>query len=137
MFGGTKINIVPDYAELEVDFRLIPEQKHDLLIKNLNGIKSDSCKVEVDILKRDPSLQTDLNHPFIQNLSKISNKKCIGLSYATDAVNFVSPDKPIPFIIFGPGDPSVVHKINEYISIEQVFKATELLTKALLNTYNK
>ena len=135
IYGGTKINIVPDYTELEVDFRLIPEENHESVIKKLNGIKSNSCKIEVEILRRNPSLQTNLNHQFIQNLREISNRKCIGLSYATDAVNFVRKNDPIPFIIFGPGDPNIVHKINEWISLEQVFKATELLTKALLITY--
>jgi len=133
--GGTKINVVPDYSKLEVDFRLIPEQNHETVISKLNKIKLESCKVEVEILKREPSLQSDLNHPFVQNLRKISKAKCIGLSYATDAVNFVAPNDPIPFIIFGPGNPNVVHKINEWISLDQVFQATELLTKALLKTY--
>jgi len=49
----------------------------------------------------------------------------------------VNPNDPIPFIIFGPGNPNIVHKTNEWIFIEQVFVATELLTKALLKTYIK
>jgi len=44
---------------------------------------------------------------------------------------------PIPFIIFGPGDPNNIHKIDEYIELEQVFQATEYLTNALLQTYSK
>ena len=137
IFGGTKINVVPDYTELEVDFRLIPEQSHENMINKLNNIKSEPCKIEVEISKKHPSLQSDINHPFIQNLRKFSNTKCIGLPYATDAVNFVNSYDTIPFVIFGPGNPNIVHKINEYISIEQVFQATELLTKALLKTYLK
>ncbi|MBW2978350.1 M20/M25/M40 family metallo-hydrolase, partial [Candidatus Woesearchaeota archaeon] len=133
--GGTKINIVPDYVELEVDYRLIPEQDHEIVINKLNNIKSESCKVEVEIIKRHPSLQSDLNHQFIQNLKKISKMKCIGLSYATDAVNFVDQHNPIPFVIFGPGNPNIVHKIDEWISLEQVFQATEFITKTLLKTY--
>ncbi len=137
IMGGTKINIVPDYSELEIDFRLIPEQHSENVINKLKAIKSESCKVEVEILKRDSSLQSDISHPFIQNLRTISNAKFIGLSYATDAVNFVNPNNPIPFIIFGPGNPNIIHKVDEWISIEQVFKAIELLTKAFLKTYTK
>ncbi|MFW9901789.1 MAG: M20 family metallopeptidase [Candidatus Thorarchaeota archaeon] len=133
--GGSKINIVPDFLELEVDFRLIPEQNHENLINKLKKIKSKSCRIELEIAKSNSSLQSDWNDHFIQNLRKISNTKCIGLSYATDAVNYVDPTNPIPFIIFGPGSPDVVHKINEWIALDQVFKATELLTRALLNTY--
>ncbi len=44
---------------------------------------------------------------------------------------------PIPFLIYGPGNPNDVHKINESISLEQVYKATEYLNEALLKTYFK
>ena len=135
--GGTKINVVPDYAQLEVDFRLIPEQRHENIINKLNSIKSEYCKIEVDILKNSPALQTDLNHLFIQNLRKIANSEYIGLSYATDAVNYVSSNKSIPFVIFGPGNPTNIHKENEWVSLNQVFKSTEYLNEALLKTYFK
>ncbi len=133
--GGTKINVVPDYAQLEVDFRLIPEQSHENIINKLKSIKSKYCKIEVDILKDSPALETDLNHFFIQNLGKITKSEYIGLSYATDAVNYVSSNKSLPFVIFGPGNPTNIHNENEWASLEQVFQATEFLTEALLETF--
>ena len=39
--GGTKINIVPDYTELEIDFRLIPEQNPEFILNKLKHIKPD------------------------------------------------------------------------------------------------
>ena len=133
--GGTKINVVPDYAQLEADFRIIPEQRHENVINKINSIKSEYCKIEVDIVKNSPALQTDLNHLFIQNLKKVTNSEYIGLSYATDAVNYVSSNKSIPFVIFGPGNPTIIHKENECVSLKQVFQASELLIKALLETF--
>lgn len=133
--GGTKINIVPDYSELEVDFRVIPEQKQETILNKLKSINLGSCSIELEILKSHPPLQTDFNHPFIRNLEIISNSKYIGLSYATDIVNFVDPNNPIPFIIFGPGNPNVTHKLNESVSLEDIFRATEILINALLETY--
>ncbi len=44
---------------------------------------------------------------------------------------------PIPFTIFGPGVPSNIHKIDEFIELEQVVQITEYLTNALLQTYKK
>ncbi len=137
IIGGTKINIVPDYSELEVDFRLIPEQQQEALINKLKLIESESCSIELEITKDHPALQSDLNYPFIKNLEKISNSKYIGLSYATDAAQYVDPNNPIPFVIFGPGNPNSIHKINECVSLENVYKATELLTNALLQTFIK
>jgi succinyl-diaminopimelate desuccinylase len=133
--GGTKINIVPDYSELEVDFRLIPEIQQDNLINKLKLLQSDFCNIEIDIMKDHPALQTDKDNLFIKNLKKLANTKFIGLPYATDAAYYVDPNKSIPFVIFGPGDPNIIHKTNEWVSLENVFKATELLTEAILQTF--
>ncbi|MFW9819193.1 MAG: M20 family metallopeptidase [Candidatus Thorarchaeota archaeon] len=135
--GGTKINVVPDYSELEVDFRLIPEILQESVINKLKLLKSKSCNINIEIMKDHPALQTDKYHPFIKNLKKLANSKYIGLSYATDAAYYVDPNNPFPFVIFGPGNPNIIHKINEYISVENIFKATELLTNALIQTFGK
>ena len=68
---------------------------------------------------------------------EFSKSKVIGLPYATEAAVLLGSKNTIPFVIYGPGDPAVVHKENEYVKIKDVYKATELLTKALLQTYIK
>lgn len=135
IIGGTKINVVPDYSELEVDFRLIPEQQQETVINKLKSLKTESCNIELEIMKDHPALQTDLNDPFVKNLKKFANTKYIGLSYATDAVYYINPNNPIPFVIFGPGNPNIIHKIDEWVSLDYIFKATELLTDALIQTF--
>ncbi|MHA2398073.1 MAG: M20 family metallopeptidase [Promethearchaeota archaeon] len=133
--GGTKINVVPDYAEMELDYRVIPEQSPEALINKLKAIKLDPFQLEFDLKNNLPALQTNSNHSFIKNLRSIENAELTGLSYATDAAKFISPDNPIPFVIYGPGNPSEAHKINESIPIHQIFKATEILSGALVKTY--
>jgi succinyl-diaminopimelate desuccinylase len=135
--GGTKINIVPDYAELEIDFRLIPEQKHDTVIDNLRKVQLKPYSIDVEITNSLNSLITDINHPFVQNLKKITNSEYIGLPYATDACKYISPTNFIPFVIFGPGNPNIIHKINEYVLIDNILKATELLINALIQTFGE
>jgi succinyl-diaminopimelate desuccinylase len=134
--GGNKINIVPDYTELEIDFRIIPEQNVGDLIHNLKKIDIEPFEMDIEILNNLPALQSDSRHPFIKNLKKLSNAELIGLPYATDAAKFITLKNPVPFVIYGPGNPNNVHKINESISLEQVFVATEMLTNALLETYS-
>ncbi len=136
--GGTAINIIPDQVILDLDYRLIPEQDQKLLIKNLNNLqKSELLPINMEILKELPALMTDSNHLFIQNIKEISKNEIVGLSYATDAAHFIKSKNPIPFVIYGPGDPRNIHKTDEYIEIEQIFKAIEHLTTALLRTYLK
>jgi len=133
--GGNKINVVPDYTELEIDFRIIPEQNVGDLINKLKMIDPEPYKMDIEIVNNLPALQSDSKHLFIRNLKRISNMELIGLPYATDLAKFITPDNPVPFVIYGPGNPNDVHKINESISLNQIFLATEFLTDALLETY--
>lgn len=135
--GGDTINIVPDKTTLEVDYRLIPEQELGNLSKSLKSIEIPPYNLEIKITHTLPALQTKTTHPFIQNLLEFSKSKVIGLPYATDAAALLKPKTSVPFVIYGPGDPAVVHKENEYVKIDDVYKATEFLTKALLQTYVK
>ncbi|MFX0074994.1 MAG: M20 family metallopeptidase [Candidatus Hermodarchaeota archaeon] len=135
--GGIANNIVPDKTVLSVDYRYIPEQDFSKLSENLRAVDGSPCNVEVKITHTLPALQTDMRNPFIQNLKAISGKKIIGLPYATDAAVLVQKKNPVPFVIYGPGDPSVIHKPDEHIKIEDVIKSKEFLSQALLHTFSK
>jgi len=133
--GGTKINVVPDYAEMELDFRIVPEQSPESLITKIKALKLDPFRLEFVLKNNLPALQTSSNHIFIKNLRSYGNVELVGLPYATDAAKFINPDDPIQFVIYGPGNPSEAHKINESITLHQVFKAAEFLSGALAKTY--
>lgn len=134
--GGTVINVVPDKTELELDFRLIPEHNPNSIIEKIKNLNISPCTLDFKILKKLPTIQSDINIPFIQKLKNFSGGQLIGLPYATDGANFINPDNPIPFVIFGPGDPSIAHTVNEYIEINSVLRSTDVLTRALLETYS-
>jgi succinyl-diaminopimelate desuccinylase len=133
--GGIANNIVPEKTILSVDYRYIPEQDYMKLNENIRAIDASPCRSEVKITHTLPAIQTDTGNLFIQNLKKINGKEFIGLPYATDAGVLVQIKNPVPFVIYGPGDPGVIHKPNEYIEIGDVLKATEILSQTILKTY--
>lgn len=133
--GGIAYNIVPDKTVLSIDYRYIPEQDYTRLNKKLRMLNAPPCKIEVKITLTLPALQTNAQLPFIQNLKTINRKEIIGLPYATDAGVLVQKKNSVPFVIYGPGDPGVIHKPDEYIILEDISKATEDLTQALIQTY--
>jgi succinyl-diaminopimelate desuccinylase len=133
--GGIANNIVPDKTVLSVDYRYIPEQDYSKLYQNLRDINASPCRLEVKVTHTLPALQTKMRIPFIENLKTISGRKFIGLPYATDAAVLVQKKNPVPFIIYGPGDPRVVHRQDEHIKIEDVIQSKQYLTQALLQTF--
>ena len=133
--GGVAHNIVPDKTILSVDYRYIPEQDFARLNAKLHSINASPCKIEVKITHTLPALQTDVGIPFIQNLKKINGKEIMGFPYATDAGVLIQKKNAVPFVIYGPGDPGVIHKPDEYITVEDVIKSTEYLSQALIQTY--
>jgi succinyl-diaminopimelate desuccinylase len=133
--GGVAHNIVPEKTIMSIDYRLIPEQDTKILMYNLRKIDLAPYNLKAKVTHTLPAMQTDTNHSFLQNLKKLTNSEFIGLPYATDTAVLIQPKNSIPFLIYGPGNPEVVHKENEHILLEDIFKSIELLTKTLLKSY--
>ncbi len=135
--GGTAMNVVPDKTSLKLDYRFIPEQDPNQIIQNLKNINISPCSLEVRDFVSLPGPQADINHQFVQNLKNISKTDLIGLPCATEAAVYVNKRRPIPYVIFGPGETEIAHVADEHVSLSKLFKSTEFLTEALVKTYLK
>ncbi|HUT82437.1 MAG TPA: M20 family metallopeptidase [Candidatus Bathyarchaeia archaeon] len=145
--GGTKINIVPEDCFFDCDYRLIPEidkNEFDKEIANLLEEISSNQKFAIshEIIHTIPALSTSKNDPLVQSFlkwSQIITKKesaPIGLTYGTDAAALIPP-QDIPFIIFGGGLPSVLHQANEYVHLDDLVKASQIITAGIMAAYQK
>ncbi|MFX0115736.1 MAG: M20 family metallopeptidase [Candidatus Hodarchaeota archaeon] len=135
--GGTKVNVVPDSCSAELDFRFGPSfspETIEKIVRTACNTVEEPWKGEYKVLFSIPALGTKKSHPFIQNLSKELEKlgqkpQITGLTYATDAAILI-PVWKVPFLIFGPGNQSVLHIADEWVS----FKETKTATQVLCNT---
>ena len=133
--GGTKINVVPNNVEIELDFRLVPEEDQDLVLQKLKELKPEKGTYEIEIIQNLPALISSKS-TFVSNLCKLTGTSTVGLSYGTDAAKLLK-NTNIPFVIFGPGDNTVIHQDNEYVPISQVLQIKQFITQALLETYGQ
>ena len=64
---------------------------------------------------------------FFDIVSRITGKKpsAKGVGYFTDAAKFV-PALGAPFIICGPGNPKLNHKVDEWVEIEKMVESTRI-----------
>ncbi|MBN1327935.1 MAG: M20 family metallopeptidase [Candidatus Heimdallarchaeota archaeon] len=145
--GGTKINVVPEDCSFDCDYRLVPGvawSEFNLEIINLLKEISSNQKFTIshELIHTIPALSTSKDNPLVQSLLKwsqtITMKESapIGLTYGTDAAALIPP-QDIPFIIIGGGHPSVLHQANEYVHLNDLVKASKIITAGIIDVYQE
>ena len=104
--GGTEINSVPDFCEFLLDFRTINKEIESKIEEKIEVLQ----KKYVANIKKLNKISAFFNK------SNISNKTC---NFITEA-SFIQSN----CIILGAG-PVTAHEINEYISINSLYKLVE------------
>jgi succinyl-diaminopimelate desuccinylase len=109
--GGSKVNMVADRCEIEVDRRTIPGETTDEVVAELEAALSEA-RNDVPV-----GLLSEAREAFGIETSEI------GYAGATDA-RFLINQGRIPTIVFGPGDVLLAHTTGEYVRVEQLVQAT-------------
>jgi acetylornithine deacetylase/succinyl-diaminopimelate desuccinylase-like protein len=134
--GGVSVNTVPDLCEIEIDRRLLPDEDpieaRDHALQYLADANLAHEAIEHDRSFMAATGMSDAgNDPLAELLLKAAaecgtaNQK-IGAAYATDAVHL---SKTVPAtVVFGPGSIEQAHTKDEWIAIEQLEKAAEILS---------
>ena len=76
--GGTKINVIPDHVDLEVDIRTLPGQTSDdvlAMLREALGDLADSVEVHAD---DDPATESPIDTPLWDTLARVSSRLCAG-----------------------------------------------------------
>ncbi|RZI03905.1 ArgE/DapE family deacylase [Staphylococcus condimenti] len=150
--GGSQVNSIPDYAEAEFNVRTIPEADNDSYQKLFEQIAKN---VKVDAPDSDLNIDTYMSRPPVftkgdnrlvdiaQSLSKkylgkeVPKKASPGVTDASDLV--VDKGEDFLFIMFGPGETSQAHVIDEYVNKEDYLNFIDLFEDLLTEylDYNK
>lgn len=122
--GGTRPNIVPDRAEVQIDIRQTPSLYNSggafALLKQ--SILELGLDLEISYAHENPPMETDPTHPMIQKLlATDSHTRCIGAPWFSDAAHLSAGG--IPSICMGPGSIDQAHTHNEFIELSQVDEA--------------
>ena len=135
--GGTKINIVPERCEIEVDRRMLPSEKKEGVLREI--------KESLDSLQlQDPSFQYQMEEIDFAEPSEIDPEdeivkisveaigevrgerpKIKGFSGFTDA-RFYIKECRIPTLILGPGGVDQSHTTNESVEVDALVKAAQI-----------
>jgi succinyl-diaminopimelate desuccinylase len=141
--GGTKINVIPDRCEIEVDRRILPGEEREEVVR---GIKEalDSLQPqdhsfqyrmeEIDFAEPseiDP--EEEIVKIGLEAIQEVRGErpKIKGFSGFTDARFYINQCR-IPTLILGPGGVDQSHTANESVEVDALVQATHIYGLILL-----
>ena len=136
--GGVQVNIVPNYSEIQLDFRVISEEDKEKVIELVRKTgeeiaKKHKVRFTEEIFNYHSPIFTSSDNPYVKKfLQAAGMKEVIVTKYCTDGATII-PEKKMPFIIFGPGDIAQAHQNDEYIELESLYRAVKTFINFLKN----
>jgi acetylornithine deacetylase len=132
--GGTSVNTVPDRCRVEIDRRLLPGEDaasahHHFqawLADRLPGIRHDCPQPFLS----GPPLGSAGSEEIVQRLgaaidSVQGSHQVVAVPYGTDAGPLAQAG--VPAVVFGPGDIARAHTCDEWVPLDEVERASEVL----------
>ena len=133
--GGSQPNIVPDVSEADLDRRTLPGESFTTISREIGEVlKKRGLKARLTNVKgyTCPAMETDPTLPMVQQLMRtVRQTKPLGVDYYCDAANIAATG--VPAIVWGPGDIAQAHTADEWISIRQLERGMDVLTRFLLS----
>lgn len=135
--SGVQVNIVPNYSEIQLDFRVISEEDKEIaveLVRKTGEEIAKKCKVRFkqEVFNYHPPIFTSPDNSYVKEFIQTAGVKEVNIiKYCTDGATII-PIKKMPFIIFGPGDIAQAHQNDEYIELESLYRAVDTFVKFLI-----
>ena len=133
--GGSQPNIVPDVCEADLDRRTLPGESFTKISREIGEVlKKRGLKARLTNVKgyTCPAMETDPTLPMVQQLMRtVRQTKPLGVDYYCDAANIATTG--VPAIVWGPGDIAQAHTADEWISIRQLERGMDVLSRFLLS----
>ena len=127
--GGTRPNIVPDFAEAEIDIRMTPSLMEAGGGRELTTAFIEEMKLPLKLTKshENPPMETAESNPYIQSmLSAWPSSRCVGAPWFSDAAHLSKGG--IPSICVGPGSIDQAHTKDEFILVEDLEQGVQFFS---------
>ncbi len=141
--AGLQVNIIPNFAELWWEMRVLPSENYQTYLDKLN-IFTDKCNQELQLRDENCRIIHELsnitqglaaeNQSVAENyLKQLSGENAsYAAAYATEAGHFQA--KGASTVIIGPGRIDEAHRPNEYIAISQIALCLNMLDKLIMQS---
>lgn len=133
--GGKAKNVIPGQMTLTLEWRPLPNQPVELVLEKVRAL-IDECKAEepgfiatITPLRLDRGFDTAPNEDVVTWLAKESGRSPDTVSFGTEGPQLAALGA-VP-VVFGPGDIRVAHQTGEFVPVDELHRAAEILTAAV------
>jgi acetylornithine deacetylase len=144
--GGIGMSTYPDKCILRVERRTIPGESAEKSLSELNQVcdrvraRRPELNATVRLIAAQEPSDVAVDAPVVKSLIHALAAENLptpieGLSAWTDAALLNAAG--IPAVCFGPGDIALAHSAEEFVSVDEIEKATRVLTRVALEWMEK
>lgn len=133
--GGTSVNTVPDFCRIEIDRRIIPGEDPAAAPAQLQAFLQGEAGIDFPFQCHEPWMAKGALSPvgseaLVARLGAVidaarGSHRVMAVPYGTDASTLA--DAGIPSVVFGPGDIARAHTCDEWVPLDEVEQASEVL----------
>jgi acetylornithine deacetylase len=132
--GGLSVNTVPDRCTIEIDRRLLPDESpaeaYQQIQQYVAARLGELTPIHDPPFLTSPGLPSGPNQAVAERLSRAARQQgarghCLGVPFGTDAGPLAAAG--VPAVVFGPGSIQQAHTKDEWIDIEQLQRAVDIL----------
>lgn len=143
MNGGKQVNSIPNFASLQGNIRSIPEFSNDDIIKVLQDTvdelnKNQPYKLNLTIDYNKLSVKANKQSELIKVIQQQFDEPLplIGIGATTDTAEFIKSSNSFDFVVFGPGESTLPHQVNEYVDIDNYLDMIDKYKQIMLTYLN-
>ncbi|WP_072687994.1 succinyl-diaminopimelate desuccinylase [Rhodococcus marinonascens] len=126
--GGVAGNVVPDAAEVDVNFRFAPDRSIEQAVDHVRGVFA-GLELGFEVTDLSPGALPGLGDPAAATLIEAAGGQFRAKYGWTDVSRFSALG--IAAVNYGPGDPNLAHKRDEHVPVQQITDVATVLRSYL------
>lgn len=141
LHGGTALNVIPHECAFDFEFRHLPGDDPERLLREFRDHVGDKLEPEmravhaasgftIEPLSDIPMLDTGPEAEVVELAQELAGDRDFGkVSFATEGSQFQRAG--IPTVVCGPGSIAHAHKPNEYVTLDQLSRCETFLRRLM------
>jgi len=133
--GGTAKNVVAGECGFTLEWRSIPGQQSDHVLKLVQQAAVDlqredpNFACEINAARADESFETSAGSRVVRFLEENSGKTSGTVAFGTEAPSMIALGAEA--VVFGPGDIRMAHRTGEFVPVDQLDRCVTILRQAI------